>query len=886
MSELKTVYLKDYAPPAWLVDRVDLSVELHPTATEVRAQLALRANPAAGAPAGTLRLDGRQLELLAIALDGRPLPPAAYELDAEGLTVPGVPERFELATTVRINPEANTALEGLYRASGIFCTQCEAQGFRKLTFYPDRPDVLARFTVTLSGDRELCTVLLANGNLTASGALPGGRHFATFVDPFPKPAYLFALVAGPLVAIDDRFVTASGREVKLQIFVEGRNRAKCAHAMASLKNAMRWDEETYGLECDLDEYKIVAVDDFNMGAMENKGLNVFNSKYVLADPDTATDGDFQGVEAVIGHEYFHNWTGNRVTCRDWFQLSLKEGLTVFRDQEFSADMGSRAVKRISDVRLLRTGQFPEDAGPMAHPVRPEAYVEINNFYTATVYNKGGEVIRMVQTLLGVTGFKRGLRLYLERHDGQAVTTDAFLAAMSEANGADLEQFRRWYRQAGTPVLDIAGRYDPADRSYALHVRQSCPPTPGQPVKEPFLIPLAVGLLGEDGRDLPLQLAGEVEAAPGTRVLQIAGAEQTFRFINLPAAPVPSLLRDFSAPVRVNFAYSAEQLAFLFAHDSDPFNRWEAGQRLATQLLLAMIGDVQAGRAVAVAETFVTAFRTALTDAQADPALLALALTLPGEIELAEAMAVADPGAVHIARQRLRRELATRLAHEFRTVMAAMHEAGPYRLTAAAVGRRSLKNLCLTYLALLETPDVVALCLAQFEGADNMTDRLAALTCLAHGDSPSRAAALAAFYQRYRHDPLVIDKWFTVQASSPRADTLEQVRTLMTHPDFTLHNPNRVRSLIGAFAHGNPARFHDRSGAGYRFLAERVLELDPRNPQVAARLVAALSRWRRFDENRQTLMRIELARIQAQPGLSRDVGEIVAKSLAPAAPLNC
>ncbi|MCM2264471.1 MAG: aminopeptidase N, partial [Desulfuromonadales bacterium] len=553
MNHLKTICLKDYTPPAYLVDQVDLRVELDPTATRICSTLRMHANPAAGKPSGVLRLDGRQLELLCVALDGTTLDPTAYAQDEEGLTIPAVPERFLLETTVTLNPDANTALEGLYRSSGIFCTQCEAQGFRKITFYPDRPDVMARFAVTLIGDGELCPVLLANGNLAASDYLDDGRHFATFVDPFPKPAYLFAMVAGPLVSIEDRFVTASGRVVKLQIFVEARNRERCGHAMSSLKHAMRWDEETYGLECDLDEYKIVAVDDFNMGAMENKGLNVFNSKYVLADPETATDADFQGVEGVIGHEYFHNWTGNRVTCRDWFQLSLKEGLTVFRDQEFSADMGSRAVKRISDVRLLRNGQFPEDAGPMAHPVRPEAYVEINNFYTATVYNKGGEVIRMYQTLLGIDGFKQGLKLYLERFDGQAVTTDDFLAAMADANGADLAQFQRWYSQAGTPVVDIAGEYDAATGEYRLQVRQSCPSTPGQPVKEPFLIPLAVGLLGPDGCDLPLQLSGEDVPAKGTRILRVAAAEQTFRFVNVKSRPVPSLLRNFSAPVRIGYA---------------------------------------------------------------------------------------------------------------------------------------------------------------------------------------------------------------------------------------------------------------------------------------------------------------------------------------------
>jgi aminopeptidase N len=879
MSELETVYLKDYTPPAFLVEDVELQLELDPHATLVQARLLLRRNPAAAAPAAPLRLDGRHLELQNIALDGVPLAPGAYQLDAEGLTIPVVPASCRLETTVRINPAANTALEGLYHAGGIFCTQCEAQGFRKITFYPDRPDVMARFTVTVSGNRELCPVLLANGNLTASGPRGEGRHFATFVDPFPKPSYLFAVVAGPLAASEDRFVTGSGRTVKLQIFVEAANLGRCGHAMMALKNAMRWDEATYGLECDLDEYKIVAVDDFNMGAMENKGLNVFNSKYVLADSETATDTDFQGVEAVIGHEYFHNWTGNRVTCRDWFQLSLKEGLTVFRDQEFSSDMGSRAVQRIMAVRLLRTGQFPEDAGPMAHPVRPAAYVEINNFYTATVYNKGAEVIRMYQTLLGVDGFKRGLRLYLERHDGQAVTTDDFLAAMADANGADLTAFQRWYSQAGTPQLAVSAAFAADTGEYTLTVRQSCPPSPGQPVKEPFLVPLAVGLLGPDGRDLPLQLAGEGSPGGTTRVLRVAATEQSFRFIDLPAAPVPSLLRDFSAPVRVDFAYRSDELAFLFAHDSDPFNRWEAGQRLATQLLLELIAARQVGTEAAVPATFVAAFRAALTDRQADPALLALALTLPGEVELGEALAVADPGAVHAARQQLRRTLAAVLAGDFAAVMAANCDTGPYSLEPAAIGRRSLKNLCLAYLALGETAEAAAACVAQYTAADNMTDRMAALTCLAHSDMPPRAALLADFYQRYQGDPLVIDKWFTVQATSCRLDTLQQVITLLTHPAFTIKNPNRVRALVGAFAHGNPVRFHDPGGAGYAFLADRVIELDPLNPQVAARLVSALSRWRRYDAGRQQLMRDQLERIQAQAPLSRDVGEIVARSLA-------
>jgi aminopeptidase N len=875
---LQAIHLHDYRPPAFLVDAVDLYVELDPKRTRVRARMQVRANPNVPGRPAALLLDGRQLELLDIKLDNRELTASEYTVASEGLMIPGVPERFTLETLVVIDPDANTALEGLYRASGIFCTQCEAQGFRKITYYPDRPDVMARYTTTLVGDRESTPVLLANGNLTDSGVLDGGRHFAVFDDPFPKPSYLFAMVAGRLTVIEDQFITMSGRTVGLQIFVEERNRYKCDHAMLSLINSMRWDEETYGLEYDLDEYKIVAVDDFNMGAMENKGLNVFNSKYVLARPETATDADYQGIEGVIAHEYFHNWTGNRVTCRDWFQLSLKEGLTVFRDQEFSADMGSRAVKRISDVRLLRSAQFPEDSGPMAHPVRPESYIEINNFYTSTVYNKGAEVIRMYQTLLGVEGFRRGLQLYFERHDGQAVTTDDFLAAMADANGTDLSQFRRWYSQAGTPRLDIRGSYDETAGEFRLQVRQSCPDTPGQSGKQPFLIPLHIGLLGPDGQDLPIQLAGEDAPQGASRIFKMTTAEQELVFVNLPAVPVPSLLRDFSAPVKVRYPYSRHELAFLFANDGDAFNRWEAGQRLATEVLLEMVAEIQSGRPGHVPADFLAAFRAALTDRDADPALLALALTLPGEMELAEAMAIADPGAIHAARQGLRAALAKELSDEFRTAMAAMHDDQLYSLEPRAIGRRSLKNLCLGYLALLAEPGIHQACFEQFIEADNMTDRMAALTCLVHNHLPKWDEALAGFYHQFQDDPLVVDKWFSLQATSPRPETLDRVGELMAHPAFTMRNPNRVRALIGAFAYGNPALFHDMSGDGYAFVADRILELDALNPQVASRMIAPLSRWRRYDSARQTLMKDQLQRIRGAKTLSSDVGEIVQKSL--------
>jgi len=875
---LQTIRLEDYRPPTYLVDTIDLYVELDPTRTRVRARLQLRANPNGPGQRGELRLDGRQLELLHVKLDGRELSANEFDVDGESLTILRVPEQFALETLVEINPDANTALEGLYRASGLFCTQCEAQGFRKITYYLDRPDVMARYTTTLVGDRDSTPVLLANGNLIDSGTLDDGRHYAAFEDPFLKPSYLFAMVAGRLAVIQDSFTTMSDRKVSLQIFVEERNRYKCEHAMASLINAMRWDEKTFGLEYDLDEYKVVATDDFNMGAMENKGLNVFNSKYVLARTETATDADFQGIEGVIGHEYFHNWTGNRVTCRDWFQLSLKEGLTVFRDQEFSADMGSRAVKRIADVRLLRNAQFPEDAGPMAHPVRPESYIEINNFYTSTIYNKGAEVIRMYQTLLGAEGFRRGLDLYFQRHDGQAVTTDDFFAAMTDANTVNLGQFKRWYSQAGTPVLDISGVYDPAAKEFRLHVRQSCPETPGQADKQPFLIPLKIGLLGPDGTDLPLQLAGEDVPEFPSRTLRVTAAEQSFTFINVPMAPVPSLLRDFSAPVKIHYPCGRDELAFLFAHDSDAFNRWEAGQRLATDVMLEMIADIGSGRKPHVPEEFIAAFHCALTDETADPALLALALTLPSEMELAEAMMIADPGAIHTAREVLRKALAAGLESEFNAVMTTMQDQGLYSLQPQAIGRRSLKNLCLAYLTLLADTEIQKICFEQCVESDNMTDRMAALTCLVYNHLPKWEEALAAFYHQFQDDPLVVDKWFSLQATAPRPETLDKVKELIGHPAFTMRNPNRVRALVGAFAHGNPAFFHDLSGAGYAFVADRVLELDALNPQVAARMISPLSRWRRYGSDRQQLMRQQLERIQARNNLSSDVGEIVQKSL--------
>jgi aminopeptidase N len=869
----RSIRLEDYQPPAYLIDTADLNVDLRPGGTRVRSVLALRRNPAAPAQSGALRLNGEGLELLSIALDGHPLDERGYAVDAESLTLLAPPDRFVLETEVRIVPEDNTALEGLYRSGGMYCTQCEAEGFRRITYFLDRPDVMARFTTTIEADRAALPVLLSNGNPAESGERPDGRHYVRWVDPFPKPSYLFALVAGDLRCVADRYATMSGREVDLRIYVEPENVDKCEHAMRSLKKAMRWDEERFGREYDLDIYMIVAVNDFNMGAMENKGLNVFNSKFVLARPDTATDRDFQGIEGVIGHEYFHNWTGNRITCRDWFQLSLKEGLTVYRDQEFSSDVGSRGVKRIEDVRLLRSHQFAEDAGPMAHPVRPQSYIEINNFYTMTVYQKGAEVVRMQANLLGPETFREAMDLYFARHDGQAVTTDDFVRCMEDASGRDLAQFRRWYDQAGTPEVRVTDAYDAAGRVYTLHVRQSCPPTPGQPEKLPFHVPFAVGLLGADGADLPLRLDGEPAAQGTTRVLDVREAEQSFRFVDVPSRPVPSLLRGFSAPVKVSFPHDDEALTFLMAHDTDGFNRWDAAQTLAQKVILARVAEPEA----AVPAGFVEAFRHALRQPGADGALLAEMLMLPSESYLGDQMAEVDVDGIHRAREGVKTTLAEALRDDFLRTYRASQETGPYDLEPSSIARRGLKNAALGYLMQLGDAGAFALALAQYRDAHNMTDVLAALALLADSDAPDRDEVLADFRARWQHDPLVMDKWLGVQAMARRADTLARVQALMSDPAFSIRNPNKVRALIGTFC-ANPVRFHAADGSGYGFLADRVLELDPLNPQVAARLLRGMARWRRYDAARQALMRAQLERVAGAEGLSKDVYEIASKSL--------
>jgi aminopeptidase N len=884
-----TILLKDYRPPDYLIETVMLEFELDDTRTRVKSLLTAVCNHDKCEGIHPLILNGRDLVLKAVRLDGRPLSERDYKLDAGSLTILPVPDRFTLEIETEIDPAANTELSGLYMSSGNFCTQCEAEGFRKITYYPDRPDVMARFFTTIIADKQKFPVLLSNGNLIQSGDLPGGRHFAKWHDPFPKPAYLFALVAGDLACIIDNFTSRSGRTVALNIYVQHHNRDKCAHAMASLKQAMKWDEETYGREYDLDTFMIVAVDDFNMGAMENKGLNIFNSKYVLAKPETATDADFQGIMGVVGHEYFHNWSGDRVTCRDWFQLSLKEGFTVFRDQHFMEDMTSRGVRRIGDVNILRTHQFREDAGPMAHPVRPESYVEINNFYTLTVYNKGAEVIRMMRTFLGPQGFRRGTDLYFSRHDGQAVTTDDFVTAMEDANHVDLGQFRLWYSQAGTPELEVKRSYDPKAKSYTLTVRQSCPPTPGQPEKNPLHIPVAVGLLGKDGRDIPLRLSGEAvhpsaasgaggSTGPGTRVLQLKKEEETFVFVDIPHEPVPSFLRHFSAPVKVRLDLTENERLFLMANDSDEFNRWDAGQQLAVKLILGLIRHYQQGKALRLDRSFTSAFNQMLESRMEDQAFQAFALSLPAENYLADFMDVIDPTAIHEARRFVQKSLAAELKETFLAVYYTNQDTGPYRVDQASIGRRSLKNTCLAYLMELDEPGSRKLCMEQHRTAENMTDAITSLAALANADCQERPGALESFYLKWKDDPLVMDKWLSIQASSRLPDTLETVKSLTRHPAFNIRNPNKVRALIGAFS-ANAVRFHDPGGAGYAFLADQVLAIDPRNPQIAARLVSAFTLWKRYDRERQRMMKVQLDRILSTPALSRDVHEIVSKSLA-------
>jgi aminopeptidase N len=870
-----TTHRLDYRPPAFLVDTVDLRFELDPDATLVQAKLTLRRNPAHGEDAAPLFLNGEALTLLGLSLDGTPLGANQYTVAPDGLTIPDLPHACTLDIETRIAPSKNTELSGLYTSGGTFFTQCEAEGFRRITYFPDRPDVMARYTTTIIADPAV-KILLSNGNPGEHGTLADGRHFATWTDPHPKPCYLFALVGGDLVAVRDQFVTRSGGTVQLAIWVRPGDEDRCGHAMAALKHSMAWDERTFGLEYDLDTFNIAAVSDFNMGAMENKGLNVFNTKYVLARPETATDEDYENIERVIAHEYFHNWTGNRVTCRDWFQLSLKEGLTVFRDQLFSADMGSAAVKRITDVRRLRAAQFPEDDGPLAHPVRPDSYIAIDNFYTPTVYEKGAEICRMLYRMVGPAGFRRGMECYIARHDNQAVTIEDFVRAIGEGAGADLMGFLAWYSQAGTPELTALDEYDEAAGRFILTLRQSTRPTPGQPDKRPLPIPVACALLGPDGQELPGRLAGETAPITGERMLLLDQAEQRFIFEDVPAAPTPSLLRGFSAPVKLG-GVARDRLRFLATSDTDPFVRWDAGQQYATAVLLDLVEDCSKGKDLVMDGGLVEAGAALLAAADTDRRFAAEALLLPSEAFIADQMAMVDPDAIHTAREFVRGELGRKLEPMLRDAYRRLADPTAVRIDREAIGRRALRNVVLAYLAAAGA-DGSGLARAQFDAATNMTDSLAALSVLAASDGPHRAAALDAFYRRWRTDALVLDKWFSIQATSPLPGTLDAVAVLRRHPDFDLANPNRVRALVGAFSAGNQVRFHDPSGAGYRFLADTVIELDASNSQTASRLAGPLGNWRRQDVRRRALMRAELERILATPKLSRLTYEKASKAL--------
>lgn len=874
----KTIRLKDYQPTPYTVTEIELYFELDEEHTQVRSKLSICRNEKYTGHDRHLDLQGEELILKSIALNTKRLSADEYTCNGATLTLSNVPDEFTLEIETQINPKVNTSLSGLYTSSGNFCTQCEAEGFRRITYMYDRPDVMARYRITIVSDKSKYPILLSNGNKVDAGEYGDGRHWAKWEDPYPKPTYLFALVAGDLACVEDHFLTRSGRKVLLQIFAEHHNADKCGHAMRSLINAMRWDEEVFGREYDLDIYMIVAVDDFNMGAMENKGLNVFNSKYVLAKPDTATDSDYQGIEGVIGHEYFHNWSGNRVTCRDWFQLSLKEGFTVFRDQQFSADMTSKGLKRIQEVNVLRSHQFREDAGPMAHPVRPDVYVEINNFYTLTVYNKGAEVVRMLYHLLGEAGFRKGTDLYFSRHDGQAVTTDDFVKALEDANMADLGQFRYWYSQAGTPVLEVGRKYNPAQKTYKLTISQHCPDTPGQTDKPPFHIPVAVGLLGQDGNDLPLHLTGNAGSLEYTKVLHVTEAQQCFVFEGIEQEPVPSLLRAFSAPVKLNIDLSEKERCFLMANDSDDFNRWDAGQQLAIKIVTGLIADYKAGHALELAPDFIAAYKKILHAKDIDKALAAAALGLPSEIYIAEFLSPIDPEAIHRVCRYIRGQLAMALRDNFLEVFEANRDDGPYRIDQRSVARRSLKNCALAYLMELDEEPIYDLCLSQFNLGNNMTDVVGALICLVNSQYPKKDQVLDVFYEKWKGDSLVVDKWLSIQATSRLPGALATVADLTRHESFSITNPNKVRALIGAFTHGNPAQFHATDGAGYAFLGEYVLRLDKLNPQISSRLVSAFSLWKKYDEQRRQLMKVQLERIVSAPDLSKDVYEIASKSL--------
>ena len=875
-EEPRTVRLTDYRPPDWLIDTVELDFSLDATATKVRAKLQLKPN-STGTPA-PLVLDGDDLKLVSLALDGQPLPAASFVATPDKLTIAQPPHRpFQLEIETVVDPAANSKLMGLYKAGATYCTQCEAEGFRRITYFLDRPDVMAVYTTRIEAETSEAPILLANGNLVAQGDVPGTtRHFAVWHDPFKKPCYLFALVGGKLARVADSFTTMSGRQVALHIYVEPGKEERALYAMDSLKRAMRWDEEAFGREYDLDIFMIVAVSAFNMGAMENKGLNIFNDKYVLASAATATDADFAHIEAVIAHEYFHNWTGDRITCRDWFQLCLKEGLTVFRDQEFSADQRSRAVERIGDVRTLRSHQFVEDAGPLAHPVRPALYHEINNFYTTTVYDKGGEVVRMIKALLGPALFRQGMDLYFTRHDGEAATVEQFVQCFADVSRSDFSQFMRWYTQAGTPEVAVTTHYDADAKTYRLDIAQSVPPTPGQPTKQPMVIPLALGLVGKNG-DLPLALRDR----PLERgIVELTQPNQSFVFTGVAERPIPSLNRGFSAPIKLKLPIEAGDLRFLAAQDSDPFNRWQAVQSLAMSLLTANVATLRRGGTPREDAGLMDALAAILADARLEPAFVALVLTPPSEADIAREVGhEVDPDAVFTARRSLRAATGARLGAALGETHERMRTSAPYQPDAQSAGRRALQNVCLDLLAATRQDEAIGRAYAQYESADNMTDRMAALETLSQHDRPERARALEDFYRRYAGDPLIIDKWLALQAAIPEQATLERVRALTAHPAFSMANPNRVRSLIGSFALVNHTQFNRVDGAGYEFVADLMLALDSKNPQVAARIMGAFRSWRALEPLRRERAAATLRRVASVPTISRDLHDIVARTLA-------
>ncbi|XP_077223914.1 peptidase M1 family protein [Tasmannia lanceolata] len=882
----KEIFLKDYKLPDYFFDSVELKILLGEDKTIVSSRIT--AFPRVEGVSCPLTLDGIDLKLVSIKVNGTELKKEDYHLDSRHLTLLSPPAGpFTLEIITEIYPQDNTSLEGLYKSSGNFCTQCEAEGFRKITFYQDRPDIMAKYTCRIEADKAAYPVLLSNGNLIVQGDLEGGRHYALWEDPFKKPCYLFALVAGQLESRDDKFITCSGREVALRIWTPAQDLPKTAHAMYSLKSAMKWDEQVFGREYDLDLFNIVAVPDFNMGAMENKSLNIFNSRLVLASPETASDADYAAILGVIGHEYFHNWTGNRVTCRDWFQLSLKEGLTVFRDQEFSSDMGSRTVKRIADVSKLRNYQFPQDAGPMAHPVRPHSYIKMDNFYTVTVYEKGAEVVRMYQTLLGKSGFRQGMDLYFKRHDGQAVTCEDFFAAMRDANGADFANFLLWYSQAGTPHVKVTSSYNPEAHTYSLKFSQEVPPTPCQPVKEPMFIPVAVGLLNSKGMGMPLtsvyhdgllQMVSTNGQPVSTTILRVTKEEEEFVFCDVTERPIPSILRGYSAPIRLTSDLTDNDLFFLLAHDSDEFNRWEAGQVLARKLMLSLVADYQQNKSLVLNPKFVDGLKSILSDSSLDKEFIAKAITLPGEGEIMDMMEVADPDAVHAVRSFVRKQLALQLKTEFLSTVKNHRSAEPFVFDHSNMARRALKNIALAYLTLLEDPEIIELSLHEYKSATNMTEQFAALAAIAQNPGKVRDDVLSDFSEKWEDDFLVMNKWFALQAMSDFPGNVENIKNLLKHPAFDMRNPNKVYSLIGGFC-GSPVNFHAKDGSGYKFLGEMVLQLDKLNPQVASRMVSALSRWKRYDETRQALAKAQLEMIVSVNGLSENVFEIASKSLA-------